>query len=518
MSQVKKAAKSVIVVIIFSVFGKFLGFAREVLIGQKFGSTMETDTFILALSAISLFTTLITEAMKTTMIPVLSEVERKEGRSGKLSHTNNLINIVGAVSLVVIVAGFFAAPILIKIFAPGFKEEHQFNLAVLLIRIGLPTVFLSGIQAIFGGYLQTENRFVETAGISLPMNLVYISFLVSISSNFGIIGLMVTHVLAIASQFFMYVRGLKKVGFKYQWKCEIKDEYIKKILYLVPPVLISVGISDINKIIDRSMGSTLIVGSISSLNYADRLSTLITGIFILAITTVMYPMFSKEVSSGNQVGLKKTIINGINIILLITIPATVGMILLAHPIVKFAYERGLFDSVATIMTAGALIYSSMRMMSTGINTLLRNVYYSFQNTKTPVIVGAIAVVVNVTFNLLLIKSMGHLGLALATTISSIVTSIVLLITLRKKIGSFGFSSSVKVGFKASIATLAMGIVVYFLHGYLINNLTATRPMEAIALASSVLIGMLVYFVLIILFKIEEVDWVLGLVKAKFKNR
>jgi putative peptidoglycan lipid II flippase len=329
---------------------------------------------------------------------------------------------------------------------------------------------------------------------------------------------MITHVLATASQFLMYIYGLKKVGFKYQWKFEVKDEYVLKILHLIPPVLVSVGISDINKIIDKSMGSTLIVGSISSLNYADRLSALINGIFILAITTVMYPMFSKEASSGNHRGLKKSMINGINIILLITIPATVGMIVLAYPIVKLAYERGLFDSVATMMTAGALIYSSMRMMSSGINTLLRNVYYSIQDTKTPVLIGAVAVIVNITFNLLLIKSMGHLGLALATTISSIVTSFILLITLRKKIGRFGFSSSIKVAIKASLATLVMGIIVYFLHGYLINYLAATRLMEAVALASSVLVGMFVYFILIILFKIEEVKWLLGFVKSRFKNR
>ena len=151
MSQSKKAAKSVAIIIIFSFGGKLLGFIREMLIGAKFGSGAETDTFFIALTAISLFTSIITKSINTTMIPVLSEVEMNEGKDGKKSHTNNLLNIVSLISFVIIGLAWILTPTIIKIIAPGFDEVEQFKLAVLMIRIGLPTIFFAGIQGIFRG-------------------------------------------------------------------------------------------------------------------------------------------------------------------------------------------------------------------------------------------------------------------------------------------------------------------------------------------------------------------------------
>ncbi len=176
MSKSTKAAKSAVFIIIFSALSKPLGFVREMLIGAKFGSGSETDTFFIALSAISLFITIITKSINTTMIPVLSEVETAEGKTGKTSHTNNLFNIVSLISILIISLAWVSAPIIIRIIAPGFGGE-QFELGVLLMRIGLPTVFLAGAQGVFRGYLQSELMFSESALAGLPFNFTYIFFL-----------------------------------------------------------------------------------------------------------------------------------------------------------------------------------------------------------------------------------------------------------------------------------------------------------------------------------------------------
>lgn len=517
MARSKQAAKSVAIIIIFTLAGKFLGFIREMLIGAKFGSGIETDTYFLATSSIALFTGLITKSINRTMIPVLSRVEKLEGKDGKISHTNNLLNIVSAISVAVIILAYFLAPTIIKIVAPGFKTAEQYNLAVLLMRIGLPTIFLSGIQTTFSGYLQTENRFTETAASSFPINFVYISFLIFLSGIFGIKGLMVASLLATASQIMLYTYGMKKVKFKYKFILDFKDKYVMRILYLIPPILVSAGISDLNSIIDKAMGSTLVKGSISALNYAEKLNSLVRGIFISAITTVMFPMLSKEANKDNYDGLKKVTINGINIILLITVPATVGMVMLANPIVKVAFQRGEFDSVATFMTAGALVFTSIRMASSSVRTLVNNVYYSMQDTRTPVLIGFLAVATNIVFNFILIKPMAHKGLALATTISSIVACIVSLYLLRQKIGSFGFLKSIICGTKSLISSAIMGVAVYFTDRVIVNNIGGGTISELMALLISAGVGAVVYFIFIYLFKIEEVDWAIGLVKEKLKR-
>jgi len=150
MSKSKQAAKSVTIIIIFTIASKFLGFIRETLIAAKFGSGTETDTFFIALTAVSLFTSMITGSINTTMIPVLSEVEAKEGKVGKRSHTNNLLNIISLISIVIIALAWILSPNIIKVLAPGF-EGKQFKLAVLMMKIGLTAIFLQGFKVFSEG-------------------------------------------------------------------------------------------------------------------------------------------------------------------------------------------------------------------------------------------------------------------------------------------------------------------------------------------------------------------------------
>jgi len=517
LSQSKKAAKSVFIIIIFTFGSKILGFIREALIAAKFGSGAETDTFFIALTAITLFTSMITKAINTTTIPVLSKIESEEGKKGKKEHTNNLLNITSLLSFIIIILAWFLSPFILKVLAYGFSDE-QFKLAVLMMRIGLPAIFFSGLVGVFRGYLQSELLFTESAAANFPFNFVYIFFLVFLSGIFGIKGLMVASVLAIGAQILIQIPGVKKLGFKYKFKLDIKDKYVKSIVYLIPPVLISAGIDDLNKVIDKSLASTLAEGSISALNYGNRLNLLVTGIFISAITTVIFPMLSTEANKDDYKGLKKVTISGINIVLLITIPATVGMILLADPLVRLAFQRGAFDNKAVYMTVGAVIFYTVGLVGMALKPLLNNIYYSLHDTKIPMINGLIAVLINIILNLILIRFMAHRGLALATSVSAIITSLLLLQGLRKKIGHFGLMKSVKCGLKSLVASAAMGIVVYLLYGFLSKTLVSGTISDIISLLCTVGAGVLTYLLLIYLFKVDEINWVIRIVKGKIFSR
>ena len=517
MNKKNKAAKSVAIIILFSFGSKILGFIRELLLAARYGSGVETDTFFIALSAITLFTTMITQSINTTMIPVLSEVEAKEGKQGKINHTNNLLNIIIIISFMLMILAWILAPAIIKVLASGFKGK-QFQLAVLMMRIGIPSILFASIQGVLRGYLQSEMMFTESAAAQFPFNFVYIFFLAFLASKFDIRGLMVVSVLAVASQIMIQIPSLRKIGFRYRFILDFTDRYVKNMVYLIPPVLIGATINDLNNIVDKSMASNLVDGSISSLQYSGRLNSLVQGTFISAITTVIYPMLSQDVNSNNYKGLKKTLIYGLNIIIIITIPVTIGMIILANPIVKVAFERDAFDSTATHMTAGALVFYSIGLVALSMRSMINRVYYSLQDTKTPMMNSLIALIVNIALNLVLIKYMGHKGLALATSIASIVTLLYLLYKLKQKIGSFGFSKSVKCGVKSLAASAVMGIVVYFLYNLLSRSLGSSNMYEFISLLISVGAGAIIYFILIYLFKIEEIDWAIEAVKEKLENR
>src|SRR5699024_4775428 len=151
------------------------------------------------------------------------------------------------------------------------------------------------------------------------------------------------------------IPSLRKLGYRYKMTIDLKDEYMKRIAALIPPILISVAISDLNNMIDKSMASSLVKGSVSSLNYASVLNNIVMSVFVTAIITVLFPMLSKEANTRNFANLKRLMHTSLNVVLLITIPAAIGMIVLATPAVKFAYQRGEFGQTATMMTSSALV-------------------------------------------------------------------------------------------------------------------------------------------------------------------
>jgi len=517
MSTSKKAAKSAIIIMIFTLGSKFLGFLREVLIAAKFGSGMETDTYFIAMSATGIITGLMSNAINTTFIPVAAEIENAEGKKGKLDHTNNLINIVFFLSLILVCIAWIASPLIIKLLAKGFYGE-QYKLAIQLLRIGLPMIIFSSIIGVFLGFLQSEQRYMSTAAIGFPFNFVYIFFLLFLSSKFGIKGLMVSSVLAVFSQILIQLPEAKRAGYKYKFIFNTRDKYIKKILYLSIPVFIGVAINDLNAIVDRTLASSLVAGSISALNYANRLNGLILGVFITAITTVIFPLLSKEFSEDNIKGVKKIMSYGVNLILLITIPAAVGLIVLSIPIVEVAFERGEFDSTATMMTSKALIFYAIGLVAMSLRLLIDRVYFSLQDTKTPMVNGVISVVFNIVLNLILVQFMGHAGLALATSIATTIATLLMFYGLKKKIGSLGTMSYIKCGIKSGFASAVMGIAAYFIYHELYKILGAAKLYNLIALLAAASSGVIIYGILCYVLGIDEVKDIVNKLKYRIIKR
>jgi putative peptidoglycan lipid II flippase len=513
MPTSKRAAKSALVIVIFTLGSKFLGFIRETLIAAKFGSGMVTDAFFVAMTATTLFTGFISNAIINTFVPVLAEVETKEGMAGKINHTNNMMNIIFFIALIIVILGWLASPLLVKLLAKGFYDQ-QYDLTVTLTRIGMPMLLFSGMIGTLTGFLHSEQRHTSAAAIGFPFNFTYIFFLLFLSPIFGIKGLMVTAVIAVFSQFLIQLPEARSAGYRYQFIFDLKDDYIKKVLYLSLPVFISVAINDLNVVVDKTLASTLVSGSISALNYANKLKSLVLGVFITAITTVIFPLLAKESSGGNIPGLKRIMGYGVNLILLITIPATMGLVVLAEPIVEVAFERGEFDAVATYMTSRALVFYSLGLVGMSLRTLLDRVYYSLQDTKTPMLNGSFSVVLNIILNLVLIRFLAHAGLALATSIAVTIATILMFYGLKKKIGPLGIMSYLKCGLKAALASAIMGVVAYLVYHGLYNALGVSKLYNLVSLLAAVGTGVVVYGLLCYLFAIEEVRLIVEKVRER----
>lgn len=284
------------------------------------------------------------------------------------------------------------------------------------------------------------------------------------------------------------------------------------MLYIALPIVLGVSANQINVLVDRTLASSIAVGGISALNYASRLNGFVQGMFVTTVSSVMYPMISKMAAQNNLNGLKKSVSEAINIISLLVIPATVGAMVFAEPIVKLLFGRGAFDPQAISMTSDALFYYSIGMISFGLREVLSSAFYSLQDTKTPMINGAIAMGMNIILNIILSKFLGIGGLALATSISAIFCTGLLFISLRKKIGAFGMKEITISFIKILVVSLGMGMVANLVYGMLLNNISVN-----LSLIVSICIGAVFYFAIIFFMKIEEVDTMVTAVKKRIAN-
>ncbi|HLR35154.1 MAG TPA: murein biosynthesis integral membrane protein MurJ [Tissierellales bacterium] len=517
MSNTKKVAKSAAMIAVLTLISKFLGFIREMLIAYKFGSGYETDTYFVAMTATVLIMSTVGAALNTTLIPIFSEIEEKKGKKHKVKYLNNVLNVVFIITIVLGILGYFLSPVVIRILAKGFTGE-QFKLAVKLNRIGLPIMIFLGFTYIFSGFLQSSEIFGPPAIAGIPFNLVYIIYLFIFSNKLGVVGLMVASVIAASAQFLIQVPATKRLGYKYSFDVDLKDRYINKAMILVLPVLLGSAVQQINTVIDKTLASDLVEGSISALNYSAKINSLVISVFVTAITTVIFPMLSRAFNQNDTNQVKEIMAEGINIILIITVPATIGIVLLAQPVVKIFFQRGAFDETATLMTSQALIFYSLGLVGSSLRLMLNKVYYSFQDTITPMVNGIIAVIINLIFNIILVKPMAHSGLALATSISLTVSTLFLFVSLRKKMkGAMGLKRYMECFIKTLISAIIMGLVVKVTYFGLTSLLPDKNIIQLIVLVFTIGLGGFIYTILCSILKVKEIRVLLNrLVRMKKK--
>ncbi|WP_195945379.1 murein biosynthesis integral membrane protein MurJ [Paraclostridium bifermentans] len=515
MSKVAKAAVGLMAA---TLIAKILGFGRELALASAYGASGTSDAFLVAMNIPAVIFSAIGTSLGTAFIPLYCDLEAKQGKKASLRFSNNVLNIVVLLCLITSLVGVVFTEPIVKLFAVGFKGE-TLTQAIYFTRVLILGMSFLGMSYIMMAFLQVKENFVIPGLMSVPYNmLIIISIFLSVTINPNLLpwGTLI----GLSLQFIFQYPFARKKGFKYRPYINLKDEYLKRMLWLIGPVLIGVAVTQVNSIVDRTIASTLVEGSISALNYATKLNQFVMGMFIVSISSVIYPMLSKLSTENNKKKFKESIVTAINVVTLIIIPISVGAIILAEPIVKLLFQRGEFDARATQMTAIALIFYSIGMLGFGLRDILGKIFYSLQDTKTPMINGIIAMVLNIVLNLAFVKytNMGLGGLAFATSISSLVTIALLSVSLRRKIGAFGGKKIISVLIKSIIAALLMALVTKFTYNVIDAFLSAGFIQDAIKLAISVGLGAIVYAVSIIVLRVDEVKLIFKMINKKVKRK
>lgn len=493
-------ARTAILITLIALLSKGFGFVRDIAMAASYGTTMHSDAYLMAQAIVGLVSGLILSAVGTTFTPVLADYMAQRSNTQTRQFINVVYTITAVGTFVLAVFGFVFAETLVSLFAPRFSEEAS-ALTITLTQMMIPSLLLTAFLTLNSALLQNHGHYLVPAAIGLPMNIMLITTMLLFTEDFGIYGLAAAFVIGSLLQLVMQWPFVRKLGYRITCSLKWNEAGVRQIGLLLVPIMIGSGIQQINVWIDRVLSSGLPEGSVAALNYAGRLSFFIIGLLSATVASIYYTALSQFFAAGDHPAFKNLLKTMINVSHLLIIPASAGLILLREPIVQAVYERGMFDERASAMTALALLCFSIGLAGFLLRDVLNRAFYALKDTKTTLINSAIAIVGNIVLSLLLVGPMGLGGLALATSLASVIGTLLLFRSLYRKIGDFGIRHIGITLLKVWLATGVMSVFVLLCFPLL----RAAIPAATLALAACIFIGAVSYVLILWLLKVEELS-------------
>ena len=501
-----RQARNIGIVMTLTLLSKIFGFARDMILAYFYGATNVSDAYLISLTIPEFVFSLVIQAIAVGFIPIFVEIMHNEGDEHANRFTNQVLTVLYLCGVgVLIILNAFPKQI-VSLFATGF-DEGTMALTAEFVRITAIALFFKGTVSVLSAFCQAKGEFIRPALVGLPLDIITI-IAIYISHKTNTIVLAYGTVIASASQVFVIAPYCYKQGYRPKVAISRHDPYIKKMIALFLPVIIGVGANQINILVDRTLASTIALGGISALNYANKIDNVMENVIVLSIAGVMYPAFSTMATKKDYKGLGSSIQTTLDEIMLVMFPITVGAMVFAEPIIVLLFSRGAFDMTAVSMTSWAMVGYSVGMIGVSFRAILTRAFYSLQDVKTPVVNSAISVGINIVLNLILSKLLGIGGLALASSIASLSCAFLMLVQLKRRI-HFRYRHVLLNGIKILAVSIVMGAIAYLSFGLLKSHLHQT-----VSLIICVLIGVLVYICQALLFKLPGTTGIVSLVKRK----
>jgi len=492
----------------FTILSRLTGFLRDILMAQYIGTGKVMDALVIAIKIPSFLRRIFAEgAFNSSFVPIYSSLFVTQ-KSDAGEFIKDVFSLMTSVLLVLIAVFEIVMPFVVTLMIPGAKPE-VFALAVAFSRITFPFILLISLTALFSGILNTHDRFGAAASSQIAGNL-FIVFVMKIVdplmlTNGGVVAF------AIMGSGFVqliwvlvpcYMLGIR-LSFRKPRKNLVMQNFGKRMI----PAAVGSGVLQINLFIDTIIASLLPMGTISYLYYADRLYHLPISITGTALGTVLLPMLSRQWRENNVDGAMHNQNRAIEFAMLITLPAMLGLIYLASPLVMVIFERGAFDHVSSVATAQTLGGFATGLPAYILIKIFNTSFFSRQDTVTPIKVALFGMLINVALNFALIYRFKHLGIALATSIASWVNAGVLVYLLKKRRFIYFDAALWKFLAKVLIPCGLTFVVLFVLKPLTLPYLQSDDGIHIRAIALSVLVGsgLLTYVI---------TAWSLGLLRFK----
>ncbi len=507
MSTGQKVARATVVVMVMLGLSRVLGLGREAAIAHQFGATYITDAFFVAYTVPNIFYAVAGVALATVIVPIFTEYLTQNRREEAWRLCSMITNALIVFTALGAVAGMFLAPVIVGILGTGFAPE-TFRLSVQLTMIMFPSIIFFSLAGLFMGILNANNVFGLPAFGSAAMNIVIISAALFLGGIYGVQGLAFGVVGGAATMAMIQLPVLRKLGFRYKLELNLKHPEVKRVLYLMLPLTLGLSVNQVYLMVDWVLASGLAEGSIAALNYANKLIQLPQSLFVLAVSTAIFPTLSRYVSEGRPQEMAATLRRGIKVVLLLAVPAVAGLVVLRYPIVTLLFQRGAFDTVATEMTAVALLFFSIGLVGHCLVMLVSRGFFAMQDMTTPVYVTVGTLVVKLGASIMLVGPMGHAGLALGTSITALLNTFILLWLLHRRLPDLLNKELIKFASGVMFAALVMALSVY-LADFMFARIWADTGIElVIRVASGIFLGTAVFFLAGMLLRLDELNNIL----------
>ena len=518
-------AKSAGIIGFATLCSRLLGFIRDIVIARLFGIYVYAQAFVIAFKIPNLFRDLVGEgAANAAFVPVFSEYKVKHTEEEFWELANVVLNLLLVIVTAITLLGIIFSPVIVRLIAPGFISDPQkLEITVRLNRLIFPYILLISLAAYAMGILNSLKHFSVPAFAPCLLNISIIAFALIFGESIkGLaLGVLVGGVLQLVIQIpVLYKKGFHLKLFQRFTPLEIspmqrgrakfltgfRHPEAKTIGKLMIPRLFSSSVYQLNNFIDSIFGSLAFIvgeGGVAVLYYAYRLILFPLGIFSNALSQAILPAFSTQALEDNHENLKTSLSFGLRATFFVMLPASVGFMVLAHPIIQAIFKGGKFDTYSAAQTADVLFFYSIGLFAYGATKILQSCFFALKDTATPAKVSFIALLVNIILNSLLMFPMKLAGLALATSISGINTFLILFILLRKKIHGFGIKLILISFARILLASLGMGFVCWLVSKNIVFD--SGKLARLFNLSLSIASGMISYVIFCFILRVREIQ-------------
>jgi len=511
MSINKSIIKSTYLISSGTMLSRILGFIRDIVIAGLFGTSFAAEAFVVAFRIPNLFRSLVGEgAVNAAVVPVFSEYIIKKDKEDFLKLANTIFYLSFIVLAIVTLLGILFSPFIVRVIAPGFiNDVSKLNLSITLTRIIFPYLVLIGLTAYSMGILHSFKSFFAPAFAPALLNisLIVSALIASLKLKEPIYGLAIGVLIGGVLQLALQLPFLYKNGLRFKKTTSLDHPGVKSVGRLLGPRIFGSAIYQLNIFVDTICASLSFIvgqGAVAAIYFANRIIQFPLAVFGIALASAALPTMSRLAAENDLEKLKNTISFSLRSIFLIMMPSTVGLIVLSELIIRVFFQRGQFSVYSTMITSSALLFYALGLFAFGAIKILTTCFYSLKDTRTPVKIAGLSLIINVVLNVILMFPLQVAGLALASSISALVNFSMLSRILEKRIGRFTKEDLISYLLRVALVSFGMGLVIYLLWNKFLIDLNII-----LRLITTILSGVGVFVLGCFVLKIEQIKELLA---------